>query len=162
MTRAYYRTWGSHVPPREPVDEVEYTASERWDALYLASFDGARLRRFEKIYFERSPLRTVTLPTPRPAGALLYVRPHASGEVTYSESLEIPYAATEGLSRFGRATVSADGARADLYLVTRTTPFVEEYAYRPDGTLSDATVTWAEGDVERYRYDARGGLIAKD
>ena len=140
MTRAYYRTWGSHVPPREPVDEVEYTASERWDALYLASFDGARLRRFEKIYFERSPLRTVTLPAPRPAGALLYVRPHASGEVTYSESK----------------------ARADLYLVTRPTPFVEEYAYRPDGTLSDATVTWAEGDVERYRYDARGGLIAKD
>lgn len=156
----YYRTWDSHHPPHVPVDEVEYADAEPWDALYLATWESGLLRRFDQINFERYPLRRVALASPRSPGSWIYVRPDPQGEVTYSPSLEVPFAATEGLARFGRATVSADGMHADLYRVERTTPFVDEYTYRPDGTLSAATVTWDDGTIQRYRYDAQGKLCA--
>jgi hypothetical protein len=151
MKRAYFRTWNQHNPPREPVDEVDYTASEPWDAICLASFEGSRLRRFEKFLFERTPVHAVTLAVPRAPGSWLYVRPDAQGAVSYEEALVVPYEATQNLMRFGRATVGADGLHADLYHVERKLLFTDSYAYRPDGSIESVTVTWSDGRVETHR-----------
>lgn len=160
MRRAYYRTWGSHLPPRAPIDEVDYDDAEAWDALYLAVYDGPRLHRFEKIYFERAPVRVVTLDAPRDPGAWIYLAPDPRGEVTWDPSRVVTFADTERLARFGRATVEPDGAHARLYRVERTTPFVDEYFYRPDGTLREAQVTWSNGRTEQFRYDERGERVS--
>lgn len=156
MSARYFRSWGRHLPPREPVDAIDYAATERAASFYIGHFDGPRLRRFEKVLPELTPIHKVTLARPREPGAWVYLRPDARGEIAYDEAREIPYEATEGLRRYGRATVDPDGLRADLYRVDRATPFLDEYTYGPDGAPRAAKVTWADGTVEHHDFEPDG------
>lgn len=156
MSGMYFLSWGRHLPPREPLDPVDYAGTERAAAYYVARFDGPRLRRFEKVLAELTPVHAVTLARPREPGAWVYLRPDARGEVDYDEARVIDYAATEGLRRYGRATVGPDGRHADLHRVDRVAPFVDEYTYGPDGALRAAKITSRDGAVEHYEFDPDG------
>ncbi len=156
MSARYFRSWGSVTPPRQPADPVEYAETERAASFYIGRYDGPRLRRFEKVFPVLTPVHTVTLARPREPGAWVYLRPDARGEVAYDEARVVDYAATEGLRRYGRATVGPDGLHADLHRIDRTTPFVDEYTYGPDGALRAATVAWENGTVEHYEFDPDG------
>ncbi len=155
MTRRYFLTWSMYAPPRAPHGEVDFAGTEGLPAYCVARYEGERMLRFERVLVTRRARRTVRLTTPGAPGQWRYYRPRGH-EIDCADELAVDYAATEHLDRYGAARVADDGARADLYAVTREAQFVDEYAWRADGALDRATVTRSSGRVEVYRFEPAG------
>ncbi len=154
--RQYYKSWASYRIPMQPVEPIDYKATEALNSFYLAyHLEDGKVAIFVKYIIEKTDIGQRKLFRKGTPMSKVYFE-SINFESETIQGKEIIYPATENHSVYYIGYVDTSGFKIQLYKIERKIFFCDDYTYWTNGNLKERVMTKQDGSISKFQYDKNG------